>query len=335
MGDVAMTWFHEALASLPSGSDEAAAAVSNRAQHVLRPTGALARLDELAVHVARWQYTDSPAVVAPAALIFAADHGVAFDAGVSAYPVEVTAAMLEAFRAGRSTINAFARIAGASVEAIDVGVGRPTADIRHSPALTPERFAEAVAAGERSVQQVEADVLVIGEMGIGNTTVAAAVAAALFRDIEPAAWVGRGTGVDDDGLARKVAAVTQAVERIAHITDPVEVLRQVGGSELVAMAAAIVTARHRRLPVVLDGFVVTAAAAVLSAIRSDALDHCVVAHRSAEPGHRHLLERVGHAPLLDLGLRLGEGSAAMAVIPLVAMACVGVTQVPTFGEWFG
>jgi nicotinate-nucleotide--dimethylbenzimidazole phosphoribosyltransferase len=332
---VVVSWFDEALESLPSGSDEAAATVSDRAQQVLRPTGALARLDDLAVHLARWQHTASPAVAAPAALIFAGDHGVAFDAAVSAYPVEVTAAMLEAFRAGRSTINAFSRVAGATVQAIDVGVARPTADIRHAPALTPERFAEAAAAGQRAVHDVDADVLVIGEMGIGNTTVAAAVAAALFRDVEPAAWVGRGTGVDDDGLARKVAAVTQAVERIAHVTDPVEVLRQVGGSELVAMAAAIVTARHRRLPVVLDGFVVTAAAAVLSAVRSDALDHCVVAHCSAEPGHRRLLEQVGHEPLLDLGLRLGEGSAAMAVIPLLAMACAGVTQVPTFGEWFG
>lgn len=330
-----MTWFHDMLASLPSGNDEAAAAVATRAQQVLRPTGALARLDELAVHVARWQHNPSPTVASPAALIFAADHGVALDAAVSAYPVEVTAAMLEAFRAGRSTINAFARVAGAQVHAIDVGVGRPTADIRHTPALTPERFAQAAADGQRAVEDLDADVLVIGEMGIGNTTVAAAVAAALFRDVEPVAWVGRGTGVDDEGLARKVTAVTQAVERIAGTNDPLEVLRQVGGSELVAMAAAIVAARHRRLPVVLDGFVVTAAAAVLSAVRGDALDHCVVAHCSAEPGHRRLLERVGKEPLLDLGLRLGEGSAAMAVIPLMAMACAGVTEVPTFGEWFG
>lgn len=329
-----MSWLVEALRSLPSGSDDDAQAVAHRAGEVLRPTGALARLDELAVHLARWQHTAAPSVRRPLALIFAGDHGVARDAAVSAYPVEVTAAMMHAFNAGKSTINAFARIAGASVRAVDVGVGRPTGDIRVEPALDEERFAEAAEAGRRAVAEADADLVVLGEMGIGNTTAAAAVAAALHRDLPPGAWVGRGTGVDDAGLARKTDAVTRAVERIAHVNEPLEVLRQVGGSELVAMAAAIVAARHRGLPVVLDGFVVSASAAALHAVRGDALDHCIAAHCSAEDGHRRLLERWGTTPLLDLGLRLGEGSAAMAIVPLLAMACAGVTEVPTFGEWF-
>lgn len=330
-----MSWLSDALTSLPDGNDAAARSVRGRAEEVLRPLGALARLDELAVHCARWQGTTAPVVTRPAALIFAADHGVARDSAVSAYPVEVTAAMLEAFRAQRSTINAFARVVGAQVHAVDVGVGRPTADIRTASAMDHERFAACVEAGRSAVEALDADVLVLGEMGIGNTTVAAAVSASLFRDLPPSAWVGRGTGVDDDGLARKVDAVTIAVARISSVTDPLDVLREVGGAELVAMAAAIVAARHRHLPVVLDGFVVTAAAAALWAVRPDALDHCVVAHCSAEGGHRKLLERLGRQPLLDLGLRLGEGSGAMAVIPLLAMACAGVTEVPTFGEWFG
>lgn len=335
MDGVAVTWIHDALASLPNGNDLAADAVQRRASEVLRPAGALARLDDLAVHLARWQGTEAPSVARPAALIFAADHGVARDASVSAYPVEVTAAMLEAFRAGRSTINAFARVAGAQVRAVDVGVGRPTADIRHEAAMDHRRFDDVVDTARREVDALDADVLVLGDMGIGNTTVAAAVVTALFPDVEPAHWVGRGTGVDDAGLARKVEAVTMAVSRIAHLTDPLEMLREAGGAELVAMAGAIVAARHRRLPVVLDGFVVTTAAAVLWAVRPDALDHCVMAHCSAEGGHRPLLERLGRRALLDLELRLGEGSAAMAVIPLLAMACTGVVEVPTFGEWFG
>ena len=328
-----MTWIDTALASLPAGDATAAAAVRARAADILRPAGALARFDDVAAFVAEWQHTDQPAVGKPAALIFAADHGVTA-AGVSKYPVDVTAAMLAAYRAGKSTVSAFAAVAGATVEAIDVGVGRPTGDIRFESAMSAERFEAASLAGRVAVEQLDADLLVLGEMGIGNTTAAAAVAAALGGG-EVAAWVGRGTGLDDEGMARKREAVRQAVDRIAGVLDPLEVLREVGGAELVAMAAAIVAARHRRLPVLIDGYVVTAAAMPLVAVRPDALDHCMVGHCSSEPGHRRLLERLGKQPLLDLEMRLGEGSGAMAAVPLVAMACAGITQVPTFSEWFG
>lgn len=326
-------WLRAELDALAEPDHAAGEAVRARAAEILRPAGALARLDEVAAWVAEWQHTDRPAVRRPAALIFAADHGVTV-AGVSRYPADVTAAMLAAYRAGRSTISAFASVAGATVEAIDVGVGRPTGDIRFEAAMTPDRFDEAVAAGRRAVEALDADLLVLGEMGIGNTTAAAAVAAALGGG-EVAAWVGRGTGLDDEGLARKREAVREAVRRIAGILDPLEVLREVGGAELAAMAAAIVAARHRNLPVVVDGYVVTAAALPLHMVRADALDHCLVGHCSAEPGHRRLLERLGKEPLLDLQMRLGEGSGAMAAVPLVAMACAGITEVPTFGEWFG
>ena len=171
-------------------------------------------------------------------------------------------------------------------------------------------------------------------MGIGNTTASAAVAAALAGG-ETAAWVGRGTGIDDATLSVKRAAVQQAVRRIAGVTDPLEVLREVGGSELVAIAAAVVAARHRSLPVVLDGYVVTASVLPLVLLAPRILDHCTVGHCSAEPGHRRLLERLGKRPLLDLDMRLGEGSGAMAAVPLIAMACAGITEVPTITEWFG
>ena len=242
--------------------------------------------------------------------------------------------MFEAYRQGRSTISAFARQAGASVDAVDVGIGRPTGDIRFEAALTPERFEEIVELAVAKVGRLDADLLVLGEMGIGNTTPAAALSAALAGG-ETAAWVGRGTGVDDAGLARKRAAVQQAVRRIAGITDPIEVLREVGGAELTAVAAATVAARRRSLPVVLDGYVVTSSVLPLVMAERTALDHCIVGHCSAEPGHRRLLDRLGKRPLLDLDMRLGEGSGAMAAVPLVAMACAGISEVPTFAEWFG
>ncbi|MCU1500778.1 MAG: cobT [Ilumatobacteraceae bacterium] len=326
-------WLTSALTSLPAGDDAAAEAVRLRASDILRPAGALARFDEVAVWVARWQETSRPAVTRPSAVIFAADHGVTA-AGVSKYPVDVTAAMLAAYRAGKSTVTAFAHVAGATVAAIDVGVGRPTGDIRFEAAMDQARFDEAVEAGRAAVEDLDADLLVLGEMGIGNTTAAAAVAAALGGG-EVAAWVGRGTGVDDAGLARKRDAVRQSIDRVAGVLDPLEVLRELGGAELVAMAAAIVAARHRKLPVLIDGYVVTAAAWPLLLSAPGALDHCLVGHCSSEPGHRRLLERLGKQPLLDLEMRLGEGSGAMAAVPLVAMACAGVTEVPTFGEWFG
>ena len=332
-----MSWLRDQLDALPAADTASGDAVRARAADILRPAGALARLDDLAAWVAEWQGTPTPAVRRPAALVFAADHGVAA-AGVSKYPIDVTAAMLAAYRAGRSTVSAFAAVAGASVHAVDVGVGRPTGDIRYEPALSPERFDECVQAARQAVDTLDADLLVLGEMGIGNTTAAAAVAAAIDRlagGDDPASWVGRGTGVDDDALTVKREAVVTAVRRTAHVDDPLELLREVGGAELVSMAAAVVAARHRNLPVLLDGYVVTASVLPLGVVRPGALDHCRIGHTSAEPGHRMLVSRLGQQPLLDLSMRLGEASGAMAAVPLVSMACAGITDVPTFAEWFG
>lgn len=331
-----MTWFDDALARLPAPDAAAATAVRARADDILRPAGALARLDELAVFVAGWQRTATPRIERPAGLIFAADHGVAAAGDVSAYPTEVTAAMLDAFRQERATISALARSVGATVHAVDVGVGAPTGDIRVEAAVDTARFDAVVEAAVAAVDALDGDLLVIGEMGIGNTTVAATLAAALLGG-SGNEWVGRGTGVDDDGLARKAAAVDTAVARVAGlgVTDPIEILREVGGAELVAMAAACVAARLRSIPVVLDGYVSTAAMLPLNVAMPGALDHCIVGHCSAEPGHRRVLDRIGLPPLLDLGMRLGEGSGAMTAVPLVRMACAAVVEVPTFGEWFG
>ena len=303
---------------------------------MLRPAGALQRLDEVAVHIAAWQGSASPTVERPAVLVFAGDHGVA-GAGVSAYPADVTAAMLAAVRADRATINAMARVVGAHLQVHDVGVGEPTGDIRVEPAMSPARFdaiAQLAAAAVDDVVSRGTDLLVVGELGIGNTTIAAALPAALLGG-EIAAWVGRGTGVDDDGLARKQAAVADAVARIVALGDQLETMREIGGCELVAMAAAVLRARHHRLPVVLDGYVVAAAVLPLHLAAPGVLDHCLVGHASAEPGHRRILDHLGVEPLLDLGLRLGEGTGALAAVPLVQIACACVTDVATFDEWFG
>jgi nicotinate-nucleotide--dimethylbenzimidazole phosphoribosyltransferase len=318
------------LAGAPAADERAAAAVARRAAGVLRPAGALARLDGLAAWLAGWQGTDRPAVRRPAAVVFAADHGVARQ-GVSAYPAEVTRAMLKALREGVATACVMSRQVGAALHVVDVGVGDPTGDLAREPALGPARFRACFDAGRRAVAELDADLLVLGEMGIGNTTAASAVTATLLGGAAEAV-TGRGTGVDDAGYARKLAAVRAGRRRVAEAA-PLEVLRQVGGAELAAIAGAATEARLRPLPLVLDGFVVAAAVAPLAALHPGALAHAVAGHRSAEPGHRALLERLGKAPLLDLDLRLGEGSGALAAVPLLRLAAAAVTEVATFAEW--
>jgi nicotinate-nucleotide--dimethylbenzimidazole phosphoribosyltransferase len=326
-------WMSATLAELPSCDAYAADAVADRAAHVLRPSGALARLDEVAVWVASWQRSTAPRIVRPHCLVFGADHGVAA-AGVSAYPAAVTVAMKQAIDSGRATINALGRAAGVPVALVDVGIDDPTADFRHAPAIDADRADRIIETAIAAVDALGTDLLVIGELGIGNTTAAAAVCAALFGG--PAdMWVGRGTGVDDDGLARKCAAVEAATERVGALDDPLDALCQVGGAELLAMAAAILRARQRSIPVVVDGYVATAALAPLHVARPGSLDHCLIAHASAEVGHHRLLERLEKRPLLDLEMRLGEASGAMVAVPIIRMACAAVVEVPTFGEWFG
>ncbi len=321
---------HE-LATAPGPDLAAVAAVTQRAGQVLRPRGAFERLDQVAAWLAGWQRTTHPAVTRPSLLLAAADHGVtAHD--VSAYPATVTQAMVDAITRGVATSSVLARQVGVEVRVLDVGVGVPTGDLTHEPALTPERFAQAVAAGRMAVAQLDCDLLVLGEMGIGNTTAAAAVAAALVGG-DPADWVGPGTGLDEAGLARKRAVVAAACTRLPDDAAPWEILRQVGGAELATLAGACAEARLRSIPVVLDGFVVTAAVTALEMAVPGALAHCVAGHCSPEPGHRRLLDRLGLTPLLDLGLRLGEGSGALLAVPLLRAAAAAVVEVATFEEW--
>jgi nicotinate-nucleotide--dimethylbenzimidazole phosphoribosyltransferase len=317
-------------AVLPQPDQASADAVRQRARDVLRPSGAFARLDDIAAWLAGWQRTPSPSVSAPALIVFAGDHGVTAE-GVSAYPGKTTAEMVRALREGVATASVLAAEIGAVVRVIDCQVGTPTGNIAVEAAMEWERFAHCFELGRSSVRELDSDLLVLGEMGIGNTTAASALAASLFG-LTAGDWTGRGTGVDNDTLARKIEIVRRARDRVGQCRG-FDLLRELGGAEMVAIVGAIVQARLRSLPVVLDGFVVTAAAALLEALRPGTLDHCIAGHRSPEPGHQLLLERLGKAPLLDLNLRLGEGSGALAAVPLVRMAAAAVTKVATFEEW--
>ncbi len=321
------------ISDAPSADASARQAVQARVDDILRPTGAFSVLDAVAVHLAGWQRTATPDVTHPIALIFAADHGVAQE-GVSAYPAEVTAEMLRAFERNRATVSALAEVAGVAVTAIDVGVGRPTANLRAEPALTEDRFLSTFERGRNAVRAVHSDLLILGEMGIGNTTAAAAVTAATLGG-PVAAVVGRGTGVDGAAFENKVAVVEEAVARIDGVTGPLEILREVGGAELVAIAGAITEARLRSIPVVLDGYIASTPALVMHAFDRRFGEHLLAGHGSPEPGHGVILEQLSLEPLITLDLRLGEASGAVAAVPLLKMACRAVTNVATFSEWFG
>lgn len=304
------------------GPDAAAqeAAIARNGQ-LTKPPGALGRLEELAIWYAGWRADPRPAIAAPQVVVFAGNHGVAAR-GVSAFPPEVTVQMVANFEAGGAAINQLARAFGARMDVVALELERPTGDFTEGPAMTEAECAAAIAAGWAAVDP-GADLLVAGEMGIGNTTSAAALAAALLGGA-PEDWVGRGTGVDDAGLTRKAGVVAAGLARHADaLGDPLAVLACLGGREIAAMAGAIMAARHHRVPVILDGFICTAAAAVLDRAAPGALDHTVVGHVSEEPGHARLLAALGKAPLLSLGLRLGEGSGGALAIGVLqgAVAC--------------
>lgn len=306
------------LEALPTPDEEARATARARDAVLTKPPGALGRLEELAEWHAGWRGTGR--CEAPAVLVFAGNHGVAAR-GVSAFPPEVTAQMVANFEAGGAAINQLAGLAGARMVVTALDLDRPTADFTEAPAMTEAELCAAVSAGWAAVPE-ECDLVVPGEMGIGNTTSAAALAAALFSG--DAEWVGAGTGVAGPALDAKAAVVRAGLARHAEaLDDPLEALRRLGGRELAAMAGAVLHARARSIPVILDGYICTAAAAVWEKARPGALDHCLAGHVSAEAAHGALLDRLGKAPLLSLGLRLGEGTGAALAIGVLrgALAC--------------
>ncbi len=309
------------MRQLPQPDVSAAAACRAHDAELTKPPGALGRLEELAGWLSAWQGRYPPRLTRVLILVFVGWHEIARH-NVSAFPAEVTDQMVANFAAGGAAINQLARLAGAELRVIPVGQGHPAHDFTKRPAMSEQGCVRAINVGLEAIPD-EVDLLAIGEMGIANTTAAAAIAAALAH--EPAsAWAGPGTGLDAGGVSHKAAVIQGALERHGSaMTDPLEMLRHVGGRELAAMLGAILAARLRRVPVLLDGFTSTVPAAVLRAMDPDAAAHCQVGHCSAEPGHRRLLESMGMPPLLSLGMRLGEASGAAVAIQLVraALAC--------------
>jgi len=318
------------LKSLPQRDDEAAELALERQQKLTKPAGSLGRLEDLAVWLAAWQGRNPPSVERPYTAVFAGNHGIARK-GVSAYPAEVTAQMVQNFIEGGAAVNQLCSLANADLRVYEMALEEPTGDISEGPAMSEIDCCHAMAYGMMAVE-AGIDVLALGEMGIGNTTAAAALCHGLFGG-EAADWVGPGTGVDDAHLAAKVALVEKAVELHRDaLGDPLQVLCRLGGRELAAIAGAVLAARMARTPVVLDGYAATAAAAVLYAIDPASLDHCLVSHVSAEPGHKRLLARLGKRAVVDLGMRLGEASGAMIAVLLLKAAVACHNGMATFAE---
>jgi len=317
------------VARMPAADADAVARVRARDATLTKPAGSLGRLEEIVEWLAAWQGRAPPAVNRPLVAVFAGNHGVAAQ-GVSAYPAAVTRQMVDNFAAGGAAINQLARVAGAELRVMALSLDEPTADFTVTPAMTEAAFLDAVTAGYDDVSDA-VDLVVLGEMGIGNTTAAAALAGALFGG--GARFAGLGTGVDDDGLARKRTAIETALARHADVLDdPLRIAAALGGRELAAILGACLAARHKRIPVLIDGMVSTASVAPLQALRADALDHTLAGHMSAEAGHRLLLQELELKPLLDLGMRLGEGSGAAVAVSVLRAALACHTGMATFEE---
>lgn len=320
--------FRDTLAAAPGPDRDAIKGAQDRNAQLTKPPGALGRLEDLAIWYAGWRGDAQPQIRAPQVIIFAGNHGVCAQ-GVSAFPPEVTAQMVANFEHGGAAINQLSKAFGARMDVYPLSLDIPTADFTIQPAMSEAEFIDALQTGWNAVDP-DADLLVTGEMGIGNTTSAAAVAAGVLGG-DPAGWTGRGTGIDDAGLARKTDVVARGLALHAT-TDPLEALRCLGGRELVAMAGAIAAARYHRIPVVLDGFICCAAAVALHKAVDGALDHAVAGHLSAEDAHQRLLDAMGKQPLLQLGLRLGEGSGAALAIAVLKGAIACHSGMATFAE---
>ena len=318
------------IAAMPGPDEDAAAAAEAREPQLTKPLGALGRLEELARWAAMWQRKHPATADSIDVRIFAGNHGVTAK-GVSAFPADVTVQMVGNFAAGGAAINQLCRNIGADLDVVSLDLDTPTTDFSEAPAMSGQEVATAFASGMAAVNPAS-DLLCVGEMGIGNTTAAAAIAMALFRG-EAADWVGPGTGVAGDALDNKTRIIAKSV--ILHTTgnpDGVDVLARLGGRELAAMAGAVCAARYHGVPVVLDGYVATAAAATIHAMREDGLEHCVAGHVSREPGHRRLLDAIRMEPLLDLDMRLGEGSGAALAAGIVKGAIECHRGMATFAE---
>lgn len=322
--------FSDSLSRLPSAHsiwrDQAIA----RQKILTKPPGALGRLEDIAIFLAGWGSSAEPRAEKIDVLVFAGNHGVTAQ-GVSPYPPEVTTQMVANFEAGGAAINAITTAARLGLHVIPLKLNHATNDITASAAMDEDELLEAPNAGAAAVRQ-DADIIALGEMGIGNTTIAAALAARSLGGTA-AGWVGPGTGLDGAGVKQKTAVVERALA--LHERAPmtaIETLRRVGGRETAAVAGAIVAARHARIPVLLDGYVVAAGLAPLTCENALIVEHCIAGHVSAEPAHRKLLRLMALEPILDLGMRLGEGTGAAVASGILRAACAAHNNMATFAQ---
>jgi nicotinate-nucleotide--dimethylbenzimidazole phosphoribosyltransferase len=321
--------FEALVSSGPKPDDAAMDAARARDAQLTKPAGSLGRMEDLAIWVAGWQGNPRPMIAQPHVIVFAGNHGVASE-GVSAFPAEVTAQMVANFEHGGASINQLCRANGAGLQIVPIELDRPTQPFNKAPAMGEDELLAALKVGWEAVPET-ADILIFGEMGIGNTTSAAAIAAALLGG-DPADWVGRGTGVDDAGLKVKADVIAAGLALHGASQGGMSALGCFGGREIAAIAGAIVRARALKIPVILDGFIATSAALALHAISSDALDHCCAGHVSAEQAHHKMLAAIGKEPILALDMRLGEASGATVALSIVKAAVACHSGMATFAE---
>lgn len=314
--------------AMPTADAASVQAARLRQAELTKPPGSLGRLEELAIFMAGWQMREKPILENAQAIVFAGNHGICAQ-GVNPFPQEVTAQMVANFEHEGAAINQLCRANGASLSVVALDLEVPTADFTQAPAMNEAECIAAMQAGADAVSQA-ADVVILGEMGIGNSTVSAALCAALFGG--PASdWVGPGTGSDSEGVALKARVVTEGVARHGDGT-AMDILCALGGREQAALCGAVLEARAHGIPVILDGFICTAAVAPLFAADPAHLDHCLVGHMSAEPGHQKLVDAIGKEPILNLGMRLGEGSGAALALGVLRSALACHNGMATFGE---
>ncbi|GAA6208383.1 nicotinate-nucleotide--dimethylbenzimidazole phosphoribosyltransferase [Cognatishimia sp. WU-CL00825] len=320
--------FRTQLAGAKGPNAVAKSEAEERNGQLTKPPGALGRLEDLAIWYAGWRGTARPEIANPQVIVFAGNHGVTAQ-GVSAFPAEVTEQMVLNFQHGGAAINQLSRAAGAKLSVHALDLDTPTADFTQGPGMTEAEVVEALRTGWDAVDD-NTDLLVVGEMGIGNTTSGAAVLNAIYGG-EAEDWVGRGTGVDDAGLRLKADVVRAGLKTNAGVTG-LEALRCLGGRELAAMAGAIARARVDQIPVILDGFICTAAAVTLLEAQDGALDHAVAGHVSAEAAHFNVLKKLGKEPLLAMNMRLGEASGGALAINVLKSAVACHSGMATFAE---
>ena len=307
------------IKEMPVKDIEAEAKAIAHQNQLTKPPGALGILEELAVFLASWQRKTKPSLNSVQALVFAGNHGICSQ-GVNPYPQDVTSQMVENFKTGGAAINQLCEVSGANLNIVPLSLERPTADFTKEEAMSELELCEAMAIGAKSVN-LDSNLILLGEMGIGNSTISSALAATVFGG-RVDRWVGAGTGSDQKGQAHKSAVIELGIKKHGSRKD-LRALQAFGGREQAAICGAILAARKASIPVLLDGFICTAAAAPLFGTSKKSLDHCLFGHLSAEPGHSLLLEAMGKAAILDLNMRLGEGTGAALALSILkgAIAC--------------